>query len=229
MRVPGSALAGALLCAALFAVLPAASAFADPACPGSDTQPNAANLPQVEAATLCLVNAQRAQHGLGALTANAVLQGAAIQHSKDMVDNGFFSHDSSSGKDFEDRILRFKYAPPNTRFVVGENIAWGTLSLATPGAIVTSWMNSPDHRANILHAGYKELGVGVIASTPNADLTGATYTADFGAKGSRPPRVAKKPKSHRKHKSRHHRRVKHKHHKRHGGCSGTSNSAISLC
>lgn len=238
MRVPGSAharlirdaLAGALLCAVLFVVLPAAPAFADPACPGSDTQPTAANLPQVEAATLCLVNAQRAQNGLALLTPNAVLQGAAIQHSQDMVGNRFFSHDSSSGEDFEDRLLRFKYAPRNTHFVVGENIAWGTLSLATPDSIVVSWMNSPEHRANILSAAYKELGVGIVASTPDGDASGATYTADFGAKASVPPRVAKKPKSHNKHKAKHHR-AKRKHHKakKHGGCSGTRNSAISLC
>jgi len=46
------------------------------------------------------------------LTANSVLQSAAIQHSTDMVRNNFFSHDSSSGEDFEDRILRFRYPPP---------------------------------------------------------------------------------------------------------------------
>jgi len=229
MRVPGSALAGALLCTALLVVLPAAPAFADPACPGSDTQPTASNLPEVEAATLCLVNVQRAQNGLGALAANAVLRSAALQHSQDMVKNNFFSHDSSSGEDFEDRILRFKYAPRNARFVVGENIAWGTLSLATPDAIVSGWMNSPPHRANILGKKYKELGVGIVASTPDGDPTGATYTADFGVKASAPPRVAKK---HKKHKAgRRHHRAKKKHHKakKHGGCKPTSNSAVSLC
>jgi uncharacterized protein YkwD len=193
----------------------------------------------VEAATLCLVNEQRAQKGLGALTANSVLQAAALQHSQDMVKNDFFSHDSSSGEDFEDRILRFNYAPPNVAWVAGENIAWGTLSLSTPDAIVVSWMNSPEHRANILGADYKELGVGVVPATPTGDPTGATYTADFGARASGPPRTAKHPRSHRrsKHHSkrharrhakhrRHHRSVKHS---KRGGCTTTSNSAISLC
>jgi uncharacterized protein YkwD len=240
MRVPGSAHAGlirrgsvaALLSAAAFIAIPAASASADPACPGSDLQPSAANLDQVEAATLCLINIQRGQNGLGALTANSVLQGAALEHSQDMVKNHFFSHDSSSGEDFEDRILRFNYAPPNTEWVAGENIAWGTLSLSTADSIVVSWMNSPEHRANILSADYKELGVGIVPATPTGDPTGATYTADFGAHASGPPRAAKKPKTHHKRSKHRHHKKSHKAHKKskkHGGCSSTSNSAISLC
>jgi uncharacterized protein YkwD len=219
----------------MFMAIPAASASADAACAGSELQPSAANLPQVEAATLCLINVQRAQNGLGTLTANTVLQGAALEHSQDMVRNNFFSHDSSSGEDFEDRILRFNYAPPNTEWVAGENIAWGTLSLATPDAIVVSWMNSPEHRANILSADYKELGVGVVPTTPSGDPTGATYTADFGARASAPPRVAKKPKAHHKRvkhqHARHHKKSKHKASKKHkrGGCTTTRNSAVSLC
>jgi uncharacterized protein YkwD len=241
MRLPGSAharlirraAAGALASAAIFAVMQPASAAADPACPGSDLQPNAANLDQVEAATLCLINIQRGQNGLGALTANSVLQAAALEHSRDMVANSFFSHDSSSGEDFEDRILRFNYAPPNTRWVAGENIAWGTLSLSTADSIVMSWMNSPEHRANILSGSYRELGVGVVPSTPSGDPSGATYTADFGAHASGPPRVARQPRSHKRshHKSKRHHKRHHKTHKakKHGGCSPTSNSAVSLC
>ncbi|HEX6458554.1 MAG TPA: CAP domain-containing protein [Thermoleophilaceae bacterium] len=239
MRVGGSAHArlirrsagAALLATAALALGSASPAAADPACPGSDLQPTAGNLDQVEAATLCLINIQRAQFGLGALTANSVLQAAALQHSQDMVKNNFFSHDSSSGEDFEDRILRFKYAPTNTQWVAGENIAWGTLSLSTPDSIVVSWMNSPEHRANILNKQYLELGVGIEPSTPSGDPTGATYTADFGARASGPPVAAKRPKSkahrHGKKHVRHH--AKHKKHRKHGGCSSTRNSAVSLC
>src|SRR4051794_4510686 len=86
MRVPGSALLTAAAAALAFAVAPGA-ASADSACPDSDLQPTAANLPQVEAATLCMINVQRSQHGLAPLTANSVLQGAAVQHSQDMVSN----------------------------------------------------------------------------------------------------------------------------------------------
>jgi uncharacterized protein YkwD len=244
MRVSGSthakfirrAALAALASAALAVALQPASAAADPACPGSDLQPDTSNIPQVEGATLCLINIQRAQNGLGALTPNTVLQAAALQHSQDMVRNDFFSHDSSSGEDFEDRILRFNYAPPNTRWVAGENIAWGTLSLSTAGSIVVSWMNSPEHRANILSPTYKELGVGIVPSTPSGDPTGATYTADFGAHASGPPREAQTPKAHKRshrkakrHHKRHHKTHKSHKAKKHGGCTPTSNSAVSLC
>jgi len=234
MRVPGSAHAAAFAVVAGLILGTAPAASADPACPGSDLQPNAANLAQAEAATLCLVNEQRAQNGLGALTANSVLQSAALQHSQDMVKNNFFSHDSSSGEDFEDRVLRFNYAPTNVQWVAGENIAWGTLSLATPDAIVVSWMNSPEHRANILGSDYKELGVGVAPATPSGDPSGATYTADFGARASAPPRAAKRTRAHRRSRHRSKRRAKHRRHHRvkhakHGGCTSTGSSAISLC
>ncbi len=49
---------------------------------------------------------------------------------------------------------------PNDRvgYALGENIAWGTLWLGTPRAIVRAWMNSPGHRANILNGGYRYSG-----------------------------------------------------------------------
>ena len=68
-------------------------------------------------------------------------------------------------------------------YEVGENIAWGTLYLATPRAIVAAWMASPGHRANILDARYRETGIGV-SPHPPASLAhgqpGAIYTQDFG-------------------------------------------------
>jgi uncharacterized protein YkwD len=67
--------------------------------------------------------------------------------------------------------------------MVGENIAWGTLSLATPEAIVAAWIASPEHLANILAGSYKETGLGVVATVPafvSAGQPGAIYTEDFG-------------------------------------------------
>jgi hypothetical protein len=112
----------------------------------------------------------------------------------------------------------------------GENLAYG---FSTASDTVTGWMNSTEHRANILNGKFKELGVGVEPSTPSGDPTGATFTADFGARASNPVGVAKKPKPHRRAKHKHvkHKRIKHKRsgHKKHGGCSSTGNAAISLC
>ena len=68
-------------------------------------------------------------------------------------------------------------------YEVGENIAWGTLWLATPESIVESWMNSPEHRANILDAHYLDTGMGVVPEAPPSRAegqAGAIYTQDFG-------------------------------------------------
>jgi uncharacterized protein YkwD len=68
-------------------------------------------------------------------------------------------------------------------YAVGENIAWATLWMATPKAIVAGWMASPGHRANILDATFRETGIGV-SPHPLASLAhgqaGAIYTQDFG-------------------------------------------------
>jgi uncharacterized protein YkwD len=240
MRVPGSAHAGlvrdglaAALLAALALALAPSSAHADAACPGSDLQPDATNIVQTEDATLCMINVERTSRGLGALTKNGVLLAAALEHSHDMVDNKFFSHDSSSGDDFEGRIIRFRYAPTNVLWEAGENLAWGTLSLSTPASIVDSWMHSPEHRDNILNPDFKELGVGIVTSTPEGDVNGATYTADFGVKGGHVPRAASKPRSHKhRAKRRHHRGRSHRgrgHRAKRSTCSATRSSAVSFC
>ena len=62
-----------------------------------------------------------------------------------------------------------------------ENIAWGQGSRATPRAIVRSWMHSATHRNNILHGGFRVVGIGVTRGTPVAGLSGGTYTTDFGS------------------------------------------------
>jgi len=43
----------------------------------------------------------------------------------------------------------------------GENIAKGQ---TTPQAVMTAWMNSSGHRANILNASFTQIGVGYVAS-----------------------------------------------------------------
>jgi len=47
---------------------------------------------------------------------------------------------------------------------------------------MTSWMNSPGHKANILKRAYREVGIGIKLGVPTDDTVGATYTLDFGAK-----------------------------------------------
>ena len=91
---------------------------------------------------------------------------AARFHSIDMVDNSFFSHTSSDGTAFGERVARF-YTESG---FVGENIASGYPD--TFAAVMHGWMCSSGHRENIMRPEFNELGTGVI---------GTMYTQDFAA------------------------------------------------
>lgn len=103
-----------------------------------------------------LVNEQRVQNGLNPLTENWELSSVARYKSQDMVDNRYFSHTSPTyGSPFQ-MIRNFGISFRS----VGENIAYGQ---RTPQAVVTAWMNSSGHRANILNSSYTQIGVGYVA------------------------------------------------------------------
>jgi uncharacterized protein YkwD len=154
------------------------------ACANAELQPNGRNLALIDAATLCLVNRERTSRGEAALRPNADLARAAQAHSTDMADDDYFAHDSRNGATPLSRMRASGYIySAHIGYAVGENIAWATLSLATPSAIVAGWMASPGHRANILDATFRDTGVGVaprpLASSARGE-SGAIYTQDFG-------------------------------------------------
>ena len=103
-----------------------------------------------------LVNAERASYGLPALSIRADLCQYARVKSQDMHNSGYFSHTSPNYGSPFDMMKSFGI----TYSHAGENIAMG---YSTPEAVVSAWMNSEGHRANILSASYTELGVGYVA------------------------------------------------------------------
>lgn len=168
---------------ALAALAAPASASANPtACQSSHVDPSAENVRQVEQTVLCLLNAQRTKRGLPRLRDNNRLESAAAKHSRNMVTNGFFAHDTPAGSSPSDRIRQAGYLKGARGWSVGENIAYGTGSYATPQSIVEGWMESPGHRRNILHRAFEEIGVGVALGAPGSDRRGATYTTTFGSR-----------------------------------------------
>jgi uncharacterized protein YkwD len=146
-------------------------------------QPAPGNVRAVREAVLCLHNRERAARGLPPLRESAKLRRAAQGHSDAMVAERFFAHESPSGADLADRILATGYAH-GRGWSLGENIAWGTGSLATAAEIQRAWMESPGHRANILRRQFREVGIGIAPGAPvdAGGLAGATYTADFGVR-----------------------------------------------
>jgi uncharacterized protein YkwD len=151
-------------------------------CANADLVPTAGNLESVRAAIVCLHNQIRARNGLPLLRGNTKLRRAAERHSADMVDGGYFEHTSPAGTTMVDRILAAGYVRADRGWLLGENLEWGTGSMATPRGAMDAWMNSPGHRSNILKRGYRNLGIGISLGIPSGGGSGATITVDFGAR-----------------------------------------------
>lgn len=93
----------------------------------------------------------------GPLSLEARLARAAQLHSQDMYDQDVMSHTGSDGSDLRTRATRQGYEWS----ALGENVAWG---YPTPASVVTGWLGSPGHCANIMSPNFSELGVGLQGS-----------------------------------------------------------------
>ena len=107
-----------------------------------------------EAQVLALVNQHRATAGCAPLAGDEQLAAVARAHSADMRDQGYFAHQNLAG---DDPLTRAEQAGTTAR---AENIARGQRDAA---AVVDGWMDSAEHRANILDCSLQRLGVGMAA------------------------------------------------------------------
>ena len=96
-----------------------------------------------------------------------------------MATRGYFAHVSPGGATLVDRLQRTRYVSPRCRWDVGEALAWGTGSLATPAARVQAWMDSAEHRAVLLDPDYRDAGIAAVATAPDGE-DGLTLVADLG-------------------------------------------------
>jgi uncharacterized protein YkwD len=103
-----------------------------------------------------LTNAERQKVGLSALTVNSKLSQAAQQKGQDMLKNQYFAHISPSGVTpwFWMKKAGYSYS------VAGENLA---IDFIDAEEVVTAWLNSPSHKANMLGRDYTETGVAVVS------------------------------------------------------------------
>jgi hypothetical protein len=103
-------------------------------------------------------NAARQSSGLSSLRISPLLQAAAQEKANDMVQNGYFAHTSPAGVTpwywFENVGYSFSYA--------GENLA---VNFSDSNDVTNAWLNSPEHRANILNANFKEIGIATAQGT----------------------------------------------------------------
>ncbi|MFC3745943.1 CAP domain-containing protein [Paenibacillus sp. GCM10012306] len=100
-----------------------------------------------------LVNKERAAAGLSPVSALDSLNKVAATKATDMRSNNYFDHNSPTYGSPFDMMKSFGI----TYRAAGENIAMGQRS---PEEVMTAWMNSPGHRANILNKDFNYIGVG---------------------------------------------------------------------
>jgi uncharacterized YkwD family protein len=128
-----------------------------PTTPAAPTTPVDSSVSAYENKVLALVNVERQKNGLSSLTMDTALSNVARKKSEDMKAKNYFSHTSPTYGSPFDMMKQFGISYK----AAGENIAMGQ---RTPEEVVTAWMNSPGHSANILNANFTHLGVGYVAS-----------------------------------------------------------------
>lgn len=123
---------------------------------GGNNTSQSSNLTSDEKEVFDLINKQRTNNGLKALTIDSEVQRVARIKAQDMVDNNYFSHTSPTYGSPFDMLKSFKISYKTA----GENIAGNSSN----SAAVNAWMNSSGHKANILNSGFNYTGIGVVSS-----------------------------------------------------------------
>jgi uncharacterized protein YkwD len=145
---------------------------------------------------LCLTNWARTQSGLPALRLDQTLNEAGRTKLAADVSCSEFTH-TPCGNPFS--AVFATYLAGARGYQIGENIAWGTGHYGTPRETMDGWLKSPGHRANILTAAFRDLGVGYLANQSFQGYGGATlWSQEFGARDGAPaaqpaPVVKKRP------------------------------------
>jgi uncharacterized protein YkwD len=168
---------------ALLAMGPAAStASANPCDRWGNTNPEQLTRKEARRTIRCLVNAARENAGLRGLDKDRRLQKAAQRHNNEMLGTGCFGHECPGEGALPIRLELVDYLTGGlSRWIYGENVAWGIRDRGTPNSIVAAWLASPSHRANILNTSFRDIGVGFSVGSPNtANAAGGIYTTDFG-------------------------------------------------
>jgi uncharacterized protein YkwD len=131
------------------------------------------------------LNQIREQHGLVPLKLDPSLNAAASQHSREMAADGYFEHSSHDGTAFWRRIQHYFGSRGYGYWSVGENLLWSSPDVDAVHALQL-WMHSPEHRANILAARWREIGVAAVhvASAPGTydNLPVTIITTEFGVR-----------------------------------------------
>lgn len=167
------------------AVLLAGAAPARAECPDADLQPAAGNLDRVADAMVCLINVERVRAHRVALHANRRLGSSSDYHTRDMISGQFFAHQGPAPHpSLLTRIVVTGYFAHAVGGLFTENIGIGPLETGTAAGMVGAWMESDEHRANILKPEFRDIGVGARIAPADPvfypDQPAVVVTTDFG-------------------------------------------------
>lgn len=134
-----------------------------------------------------LINAERGKAAVQPLAFDTDLNDAADNHNAWMIATDTFSHTGSGGSNPGQRMTAEGYSFTGS-WTWGENIAWGTTRSPVGyqdevQLLHTNLMNSAGHKANLLNANFREVGLGV-AVGEYGGREGAFVTEDFAKTGS---------------------------------------------
>jgi uncharacterized protein YkwD len=171
------------LVVACAATLPLAAPAAAAECPDADAQPDEISVTDYADSLICVVNQTRREWGRPEFASQRNLTRAAEWKATDMADQGYFSHTAEDGETLVDRLGRAHFIPASDRWRAGENLGAGRGQEGSPAEIVNGWMNSREHRRNLLDNGYTLIGIGIARGWPfrGEDQRGAmTIAMDLG-------------------------------------------------
>jgi uncharacterized protein YkwD len=97
-----------------------------------------------------LVNGEREKVGLQPLVRDPLLDRSAQDKCTDMITKDYWAHNAPDGSTPWHFISKY-----NVYKLAGENLAYGQKNSQR---VVSSWMNSPDHRSNILDINFTNVG-----------------------------------------------------------------------
>jgi uncharacterized protein YkwD len=123
-----------------------------PQCEPPPPPPPVVQVSDVQNAVVATVNQHRAQAGRAGVAIDARLTAAAQRQSDDMARRQTMTHSGGDGSDGGTRIRNAGYGWSTW----GENVAAGQ---SAPAEVMSAWLNSPGHRANILNGGMVHIGV----------------------------------------------------------------------
>lgn len=120
----------------------------------TNPQPSKQTLAEIRKEMLDMVNKERAKANVPPLKPYDVIDKTAQIKAEDMYQYKYFDHYSPRLGMFYDQ-----FAAAGLMKAGGENIASGATEVSV---VMNAWMNSPDHKSNILYSGYTHLGIGYV-------------------------------------------------------------------